>query len=191
MNVLYCAIHVAASEVAARRLEADFDAFNALVRRWEPAIHRHAGFISHTIGHAVYALFPGPPEAALEAALELLEIVEDFDRDGEPSIPRRPPVEVGIAVTRGPLLVGPVGDGDHLTTGVAGEAIEAAPRIAAACRGRRRRLLISGPTRDAMREPTRWALRAIDPSTSGAEDLPGPVFEVLDRAEMERADSAS
>jgi len=191
MSVLYCAVHGLTDESDAARIEADFSTFNALVRRCEPAIDRHEGFVSHCVGHALIALFPARPERAVEAALEIFEIVDVFNREAETSIPQRRPIEVGIAITTGPLLVGTVGGEEHLTSSVIGHAIDAAPRIEALSHGRPQRLLITESTRDGMRDPAAFTLRPIDGATHAEDDLGRPVYEVLGLAGSARADVGS
>jgi class 3 adenylate cyclase len=178
LSVLYCAVRGAEEGADASKLESDFDEWNELVGRWEPAIYHRDGFVSHYVGHGLFALFPGAADDAIGAALEILEIVRVFNRERAASNPPRSPLEVGIGVATGTLLVGTMGSDQHLTSGVIGEAVDVAPRVEVLARRAGAPILIAQSTRDALTDPTVFALREVDPVALGVSDFEGRLYEV-------------
>jgi hypothetical protein len=172
MCVLYCGVH--------GREGPDFDAFNDLVGRWEPAIYHRDGFISHYAGHGLFALFPTASDQAIRAGLEILEIADAFNREHVASGPSQPLFEIGIGITRGMLLVGTVGGPQHLTSGVIGDAVDVAPRLESISRRCPGRMLVSKEAREGITDRGAFVLRAIDPAMLGGDDLVRPIYEVLD-----------
>ena len=114
---------------------------------------------------------------AVAAAIEMHEAVREFNREG--SELGRLEVDVGIGIDTGPLLLGTLGGDQHLSSGVLGEAVDTAPRIAALARSSATGLLITSRTRDCLSEPTSLQLRAIDTSLEVGSQ-PIALVEVLD-----------
>jgi class 3 adenylate cyclase len=109
-------------------------------------LERHGGSIDKFIGDAVMALFEGPERfgaavaaaAEIQRALKRLNEENTFDR----------PIEVGIGIAGGEVLVGSVGDDERAELAVIGRLVNLASRLtSSAARGE---ILVSEPAFDAL-----------------------------------------
>ena len=102
---------------------------NALLEDVLPAIEHHDGFIDKYIGDAVMALFPGRPDDALLAAVDLRQRLVAFNKARE----RRgdAPIDVGIGINSGDLILGTLGSPTRIDTTVIGNTVNVASRLEA------------------------------------------------------------
>jgi class 3 adenylate cyclase len=177
MSVMHCDMHGLGRVAQEMPGEASIRLLNDVVRRLEPPIYHHRGFVSEYRGEGLQALFPAPADA-IAAALAVLEAVRALEREGRGR--GLPKLDIGIGIDTGLLLLSTLGEQEHLIEGVIGDAVTTAERIAALTRTREARLLVSGATREGLGEAPPWTLRELASLT----DAPGPepvvVYEVLE-----------
>jgi class 3 adenylate cyclase len=176
-SVLHCDLRALGRATERMADEETFRFVNELVRAMEPPVYHNGGFVNEYRGEGLQALFPDP-DAAVAAALAILEAVRVFDRE------RRgrglPKLDVGIGIDTGVLLLGTLGEEEHLMSGVLGAAVTRAASIAAATRGVEARLLVSAATRDGIEDASRYTLREVAPPVPLADEEPLVVYEVLE-----------
>lgn len=105
----------------------NFNFLNSYLKHVTPIIRNHHGFIDKYIGDAVMALFPRNANDALNAAIEILNQVNRYNAGR-----RRAgyvPIEIGIGMHRGELILGTVGEGSRMQTTVIADAVNVASRI--------------------------------------------------------------
>lgn len=105
----------------------NFNFLNSYLKHVTPIIRNHHGFIDKYIGDAVMALFPRNTSDALNAAIEILHQVNRYNAGR-----RRAgyvPIEIGIGMHRGDLILGTVGEGNRMQTTVIADAVNVASRI--------------------------------------------------------------
>ncbi len=145
-------------------LEADgadhFSVVNEFVSRAGGIVQARGGFFSQQLGDRMVALFPGEADEALASALEIQEVARGLGR-----------VRIGIA--SGPVILGAVGGEDSLSGVALGATVSAAHQLMEETRSQDVSVLVSGSTRDRLRDPSRHPLRAIA-ANSGAD--PATVF---------------
>jgi class 3 adenylate cyclase len=170
-SVLHCDMQALATITEKMSDEEAFRIVNELVRAMESPVYHNGGFVNAYRGEGLQALFPDP-DAAVAAAVAILDAVRAFERE------RRarglPTIDVGIGIDTGVLLLGTLGEEEHLMSGVLGAAVTGAARIAASTRGIEARLLVSASTREGLSDASPYTLRAL----AGEEPL--VVYEVLE-----------
>lgn len=178
MSVLHCEIQGFGPTLERMSSEQAFRFIYELMRELEPSIYHNGGFVSQYRGDGLQALFPGGPDPAVAAALQMFEGLRAFNREG--SDRGRPSADLGIGIDTGPLLLGTIGEEQHLASGVIGEPVTTAPRIAALTRSSEARLVISEATRDGLDDASSCALQELPPleAVPGARTL--VAYEVLD-----------
>jgi adenylate cyclase len=112
-----------------------------------PVIRRHQGMIDKYIGDAILAVFDGPPDAALAAALELFEKLEEFNRHNRWTAQ---PVKIGCGVHHGPAVLGIIGETSRMEGTVIGDAVNLAARLEKLTKTRGARILTSRETITAL-----------------------------------------
>ncbi len=128
-----------------------------------PAVKESGGFIQQFAGDGIFGIFGFPEVAgsghaaqAVDCAKLIASVVEQLNR-GMPA--GLPPYLVRVGIYTGEILSGTVGDAHQMQLSFLGSTINKAARLESLRKGdhdtRQRpvRVLVSGPTRDAVDEP--------------------------------------
>ena len=103
-----------------------FEFLNSYLKHVTPTIRNHSGFVDKYIGDAIMALFPHSSDA-LEGSLEVLRQINPYNAGRKRA--GYPPIQIGIGVHRGDLILGTVGEGSRMQTTVIADAVNVASRI--------------------------------------------------------------
>jgi two-component system sensor histidine kinase ChiS len=124
--------------------EDNFAFINAYLKRMVPLIKGNSGFVDKYIGDAIMALFPRRPDDALHAAIQMQLAISDFNRDRVGKGYR--PIEIGIGIHSGSLMLGTIGSEDRMQGTVISDAVNLASRIGDLTKTFGARILISHDT---------------------------------------------
>jgi len=92
-----------------------------------PIVRKHGGFVDKFIGDAIMALFDGPVDGGLDAAIELQREVQHFNQKRAHELEQ--PIAVGIGLHCGLLMLGTIGEAERLDTTVIAGTVNVASRI--------------------------------------------------------------
>ncbi|MGH7661681.1 MAG: adenylate/guanylate cyclase domain-containing protein [Vulcanimicrobiaceae bacterium] len=135
----------------------NFNFLNSYLKHVTPIIRNHHGFIDKYIGDAVMALFPDKASDAITASIEVLNQVNRYNAGR-----RRAgyvPIEIGIGMHRGDLILGTVGEGNRMQTTVIADAVNVASRIEGLTKTFGVPLLLSKAVLDAVEDSSKYKLR--------------------------------
>jgi len=90
-------------------------------------IRNHKGFINQYLGDAIMAIFPGSSKDALKAAVEMQTVLHDFNRQQEMN--NLSPVQIGLGIHTGPLVMGIIGDVERLDAATISDTVNTASRL--------------------------------------------------------------
>ncbi len=107
--------------------EENFAFINAYLNRIGPVIQEHHGFISHYFGDGLMALFNGSSQDAIQAAVEIQQRVQKYNN--ERITKGKIPIEAGIGIHSGDLMVGIIGDEQRNDASVISDAVNTASRL--------------------------------------------------------------
>jgi adenylate cyclase len=109
---------------------------NSYFLRMNDPIHQNGGFIDKFIGDAIMALFDHPEGTnkekatdALHAAVDLRTALNVYNQHRSNS--GYPPVDIGVGIHFGPVIIGTVGSDDRMDTTVIGDSVNVAYRLEA------------------------------------------------------------
>ncbi|MBE7437831.1 MAG: MASE1 domain-containing protein [Spirochaetales bacterium] len=168
----------------------NIELINSYLSLMEPAINRQHGFVDKFIGDAIMALFDdaahkeggkGSADLSVAAALEMRQELAIFNE-----VRRRKnflPIDVGIGISTGPLVLGTVGSTNRLDTTVIGDTVNLAARIESLTAHYNLPVLISGETAAELREFR--DIRRIDRVAVRGRLAPVDIFEALGGDEPE------
>jgi adenylate cyclase len=105
----------------------NFQFINAYLSRMEPAITQNFGFIDKYIGDAIMALFDGSADDAVKAGIAMLE--ELYEYNISRTRPDCPPLQIGIGINTGSLMLGTVGGQSRMDSTVISDAVNLASRV--------------------------------------------------------------
>lgn len=153
-----------------------FNLFNTLMSYFDPVIGRNSGFIDKYIGDAVMALF-NDADDALIAALEMLEALNVFNAKRKRD--HLVPLEIGIGINTGNLIVGTVGFEDRMDCSVISDAVNIASRVESLTREFGIELLISEETYHQLKYKEKYHLRSLGVTYVRGKSLPITIYEVF------------
>lgn len=180
MTVLFSDIRDFAALSEGMSPRENFAFINDYLKKAGPVIRGHGGFIDKYIGDSIMALFPGEPDAALDAARELYTMLDDFNRERE-SV-GRPPIGIGVGIHTGLLMLGTVGEVERMDGTVISDAVNLAARLEGQTRVLGADIIVSAATRDALIRPERYALEYLETVRVKGKSLEVPVYS-LSRSE--------
>ncbi|RMG67626.1 MAG: hypothetical protein D6722_12825, partial [Bacteroidetes bacterium] len=111
----------------------NFRFLNAYLGRVGPIIKANRGFVNQYFGDGVMALFMPPepgvssPRDAVEAAIQIQETLRVYN--AERVLKGRQPIQTGIGLHSGPLMLGVIGDTLRMDVGVVSDTVNTAARM--------------------------------------------------------------
>ena len=138
----------------------NFKFINSYLSRMEPLIVENQGFIDKYIGDAIMALFREGADDAVKAGIAMLQTLAEYNRD-RVSL-GYVPVEIGVGINTGSLILGIVGGKSRMDGTVISDAVNLASRIESLTKNYGVSLLITQQTFDRLTNPGDYATRVID-----------------------------
>lgn len=107
---------------------------NSYFLRMNDPIHQNGGFIDKFIGDAIMALFDHPNGSNQDKALDALNAAVDLRYalnvyNLHRSNSGYPPINIGVGIHFGPVIIGTVGSDDRMDTTVIGDSVNIAYRL--------------------------------------------------------------
>lgn len=157
--------------------EETFNLINGYLSYIVPVIQKHNGFIDKYIGDAVMALFPDNPQNAVNAAIEMHQELEKFNRDTGNHL------EIGIGIHTGGLRLGIIGHDERMETTVISDAVNLASKIESLTKTFSARILLSGNTFFELEDPGDYHFRILTRTMVKGNDFPVGILEIFNNDE--------
>jgi len=144
------------------------------------AISGRGGIVSQIAGDGLMAIFGAPLpmaghcDAAVQAALEMIELVDLFSREQVRA--GKPGIRIGIGIASGEMVAGYTGTNERATYTCIGDTVNLASRLEAHTKTAARLIIIDAATRDGMRESA--DVEALGPLTVRGKTQSVDVFGV-------------
>ncbi|MCB0155961.1 MAG: response regulator [Anaerolineae bacterium] len=156
----------------------NFNFINDYLSRVSPIIRQHGGFIDKYIGDAIMALFPGSPDEAIRAAVEMQQAVacynlERLDR-GET------PISIGVGLHTGSVMLGTVGETARMEGTVISDTVNVAARLEGLTKLYGAATLVSEQALFSLDQPTKYRFRYLDKVKVKGKQAAVSIFEILD-----------
>ncbi len=187
MSILFSDIRAFTSLSEDLTPEETFGFINSFHQRMEPVIQRHHGFIDKYVGDAIMALFPGRPDDALAAAVDMLRALEEFNADR--ATRRQVPVRIGIGVNTGRLMLGTIGGINRMEGTVISDAVNVAARLQNLTKTYATPLLVSAETLRQLENPQAHRTRRLDRVQFKGRRAASDLHEVFDADPEELAEA--
>ncbi len=161
----------------------NFQFINAYLSRMEPAIIENQGFIDKYMGDGIMALFSGIADHAVKAGIAMLQRLADYNQHRIKS--GYGPLNIGIGINTGWLMLGTVGGQNRMDSTVISDAVNLASRLEGLTKYYGVSLLISGQTLARLHNPMDYCIRFIEKTTVKGKSKAVAVFEVFDGDEIQ------
>ncbi|MBU2978620.1 adenylate/guanylate cyclase domain-containing protein [Alteromonas sp. C1M14] len=158
---------------------------NSYFLRMNDPIHHNHGFIDKFIGDAIMALFDHPggtpkdkAKDAIQAAIDLRKalVMYNSHRDNCEYVP----INMGIGIHYGPVIMGTVGSDDRMDTTVIGDSVNIAYRLESLTPAYDADIIVSAQTLEAVGADYAIKTRLLDWVRVKGRRAPIEVYEVLD-----------
>ncbi|WP_445246248.1 adenylate/guanylate cyclase domain-containing protein [Microcoleus sp. OTE_8_concoct_300] len=156
----------------------NFKFINSYLSRMEPLIVENQGFIDKYIGDAIMALFSEGADDAVKAGIAMLQTLAEYNRS-RVSL-GYVPVEIGVGINTGSLILGIVGGKSRMDGTVISDAVNLASRIESLTKNYGVSLLITQQTFERLTNPGDYAIRVIDKVQVKGKSEWVTVYEVFD-----------
>jgi adenylate cyclase len=144
------------------------------------AISGHGGIVSEIAGDGLMAMFGAPlplvdhPDAAVQAALEMIEMIELFN--AEQASAGKTPIRIGIGIASGEMVAGYTGTNERATYTCIGDTVNVASRLEEHTKAAERSILIDAATRAALHSQVE--VESLGPVSIRGKAQPVEVFAV-------------
>lgn len=156
----------------------NFDFINGLLNQICPVIREHRGFVDKYLGDGVMALFPHEADDAIQAAIAMRKKLADFNKQRQAQSHK--PVEIGIGLHSGLLMLGTIGESQRMEGTVISDAVNLASRVEGLTKYYGAGLVISEQTLMRLKDPTKYSFRFVDKVQVKGKQTTVSVFEVFD-----------
>ncbi len=156
----------------------NFDFLNDYLGLMGPVIRENGGFIDKYIGDAIMALFPYSPADAVNAALDIINRLYDFNERVKDS--GLNPINIGIGIHTGLLMLGILGESERYDGTVISDSVNLASRIEGLTKQYSTSLIISETVYDSIRDSGRYLVRYLGLVQVKGKNRPIGIYEVLD-----------
>jgi class 3 adenylate cyclase len=179
MTVLYCDIRSFTYFTESFSTEEKFDFINSYLKHMGPIVRKHNGFIDKYVGDAIIALFEGESENALKASIEMQIYLKEYnDKHIDPT--HREPIEIGIGIHTGELLLGAVGENNRLDTAIISDSVNLASKIEYLTKFYGVNILITDGMLDIIEDLNKYKIRFIDKVRLREKSRAVKLYEVYD-----------
>jgi len=164
----------------------NFSFLTNYLRHVNPVIRARGGFIDKYMGDGVMALFPGSPESALRAGVDMQKQMVQYNEGRKRA--GYAPIKVGIGLHRGTLIMGTIGEAERMHTTVIADAVNLASRIEGMTKTFGVQLLVSGTVVDGLEPGHQFKLRHLGAVKAKGKTQSVEIFECYDADPAELAE---
>ncbi len=155
----------------------NFDFLNSFLAHMEPIISSHDGIIDKFVGDSILALFTQEADNALNGAIEMLFNLDKYNAGRARA--GFAPLQIGIGLNTGLVMVGTVGGKTRMDSTVIGDAVNITSRIEELTKTYFTPLLISQNTLYDLTRQDDYDLRFLDRIRVKGKRQPISIFEVF------------
>ncbi len=166
--------------------EENFNFINSYLGRMSPIIQRHGGFIDKFIGDAIMALFQRSVMDAVASGVEMQLYLKEYNEYR--SNKGYTPIEIGIGVHTGSLMLGTIGAEDRLEGTVISDTVNLASRIETLTKIYGSRIAVSETTILEIKPEQKFHFRFLDRVTVKGKTKPVGIYEIIDGDEPKTRD---
>jgi len=178
MTVMFCDMRDFTTISETMTPQENFAFINGYLGRVSPLVRQHQGFIIKYFGDGIHAIFPRCADDALQAALAQLQAVNAYNEQRRRK--NRQPLQVGIGLNTGHLLVGMVGEEHRMQGDAFSDTVNITYRLEGLTKVYNTPLIISAATYAHLADPSRYQIRFLDKVQVMGKQQALDLYEVYD-----------
>jgi class 3 adenylate cyclase len=157
--------------------EETFKFLNSYLNRIGPIIRGRNGFIDKYIGDAIMALFPHSPKDALDAAIEMVRRMREYNEERQSY--GLQPISIGIGIHTGSAILGIIGETMRIESTVISDTVNLSSRIESLTKSFHTTILVSGEVYEQVADAPEYKFRFIGNVVVKGKSKACKVYEVL------------
>jgi hemerythrin len=154
-----------------------FNFLNSYLKNMEPIVVSNNGIVDKFIGDSILALFTEGADSALQAAIEMIDVLDIYNAGR--LCAGYMPMQIGIGLNTGMAVVGTVGGTTRMDSTVIGDAVNITSRIESATKIYNTPILISQNTINDLTMLDKYEIRFVDRIKVKGKNQPISIFEVF------------
>jgi len=154
-----------------------FDFTNGFLRRIGPIIRIHNGFVSQFTGDGFMAIFPNAPDDAVRAAIVIQQTIAIYNQERQ--IKSRKPIQIGVGINTGPLMLGIIGDGTRTETTLVSDTVNTAARMEGLTKYYGVSIIVSESSFMGLSSSEKLHARLLDIVQVKGKKLPTTIYEIF------------
>lgn len=178
VTVMFSDIRSYTSISESMTVDENFRFLNSYLGKVGPIIQDNRGFVNQFLGDGIMALFQEKPENALNAAIEMQKAMDDYNIFRLRK--NRMPINIGIGLHYGSLMLGIIGDEKRMDTGVVSDAVNTASRVEGLTKYYGASIVLSEDTRNNIPNPDNYRHRFLGRVLVKGKNEPISVYEFFD-----------
>lgn len=155
-----------------------FNFINSYLKRMGPLIRENKGFIDKYIGDSIMAIFPTDPDYALLAGISIRKELIQYNTQRHNY--GYPPIQIGIGIHTGNLMLGTIGESQRMDTTVIADSVNLASRIEGLTKFYGVTTIITEITKLKLKNPDQFHMRFIGLVQVVGKEESVPIYEVFD-----------
>ncbi len=156
----------------------NFNFINSYLNTMGPVVRKNHGFIDKYIGDAIMALFPNQVEDAIQASLEMRKELKELNQ--ERLNKGLEPIDIGIGIHVGSLMLGIIGESERMEGTVISDAVNVASRIEGLCAILKVPIIVTETVTERLKNKIRFQFRYLGKFKLKGKETETKVFEILD-----------
>ncbi len=164
----------------------NFQFVKSLNGRMGPIIQAQQGFVNQYLGDAIMAIFPGRPANALRASIDMQHNLRSYNQ--ERLNRNRKPIQVGIGMHTGPLIMGVIGDDHRMDAATISDTVNTASRVESLTKYYGASILLTQDSLSQIGEPGAFNLRYLGQVQVKGKNEPVGILECFDGDPPEQAE---
>ena len=181
MTILFSDIRNFTSMSERMNSKDNFTFLNDYLKRMEPVIDSHSGFVDKYIGDCIMALFDRRPDDAVNSGILMMKTLADFNVELRKA--GKETFDIGMGINWGEMMLGTIGATGRMEGTVISDAVNTASRIESLTKVYGAPLLISEAVFDRLENPAKFTVRILDRVRVKGRVEPVVLYEVLDALE--------
>lgn len=178
MTILFSDIHAFTSLSENITPRENFRFINSYFSKMGPIIRKHDGFIDKFIGDSIMALFNSHAHNAIASAVEMFQLLEEYNQSrGRAGYV---PIPIGVGINSGSLMLGILGEKNRMESTVISDAVNVASRLESMTKIYGTPLLTSEETLIQLPKAATFITRFVDRVQMPGKTAPITIIEVLD-----------
>lgn len=156
----------------------NFSFLNGYLGRLGPIISDHNGFVNQYYGDGIMAIFMQNPSNALQASINIQQKLRNYNE--ERVAKGRVPIQIGIGMHTGPLIMGIIGDTLRMEAGVVSDTVNTAARMEGLTKHFGANILVSETVFNEIEQKQDYAFRYLGKVQVKGRNEPLKVFDFFD-----------